>query len=67
MLEADPVIFDMSNNSFSEMYMIKSINLLKMCSTNLMVLKLDGNPLNYGFLKMLQSFLKSQIALSETL
>ena len=59
MLEADPVIFDMSNNSFSEMYMIKSINLLKMCSTNLMVLKLDGNPLNYGFLKMLQSFLKS--------
>ena len=67
MLEADPVIFDMSNNSFSEMYMIKSINLLKMCSTSLMVLKLDGNPLNYGFLKMLQSFLKSQIALSETL
>ena len=67
MLEADPVIFDMSNNSFSEIYMIKSINLLKMCSTNLVVLKLDGNPLNYGFLKMLYSFLKSQIALSETL
>ena len=61
MLEADPVIFDMSNNSFSEMYMIKSINLLKMCSTNLMMLKLDGNPLNYGFLKMLQSFLKSPL------
>ena len=31
-IDTDPVIFDMSNNAFSEMYMLKSINMLKICS-----------------------------------
>ena len=40
---------------------------MKLCSQNLQVLKLDGNYLNAGFLRMLLSTLKQQVAPSESL
>ena len=34
-LRADPLIFDLSHNSFSDEYMVKACQLLKLCSINL--------------------------------
>ena len=46
-LRADPLIFDLSQNNFSDEYMKKATQLVKLCSTNLKVLKLDGNFLSH--------------------
>jgi len=46
-LRADPLIFDLSQNNFGDEYMKKAAQLVKLCSINLKVLKLDGNFLSH--------------------
>jgi len=57
-LRADPIIFDLCHNSFSDEYMLRAAKLVKLCSINLQVLKLDGNYLSHGTLEVLQQTLR---------
>ena len=59
-LRADPLIFDLSHNSFSDEYMVRATQLVKLCSINLRVLKLDGNYLSHQTLQVLKSTLLKQ-------
>lgn len=52
-LRADPLIFDLSHNSFSDEYVQRAFNLVKLCSINLRVVKLDGNHLSHQSLQVL--------------
>ena len=59
-LRADPLIFDLSHNSFSDEYMVRACQLIKLCSINLQVLKLDGNYLSHSMLQSLYQILRQQ-------
>ena len=58
-LLADPLIFDLGGNSFSDEYMVRAVRLLRLCSINLQVLKLDGNYLSYSTLQIIHQTLRT--------